>query len=656
AFYRLLGLLDPEFEELPVSSGERRDKLRDKLALHFVQRRRPDIDEWKEGRLFPRRETTELTYKLSGPWQRFFDDVLDYCASVIERAGPDEHRRRLNFWGMLALMRCVSSSPAAAAQTLRNRQSDDIAIDEATLQDEVCDGADDSLAEDDVQPPIIAPDPALIGLIRQAAALEGHAGDPKLRLLAEHLTSLVAAGFNPVVFCRYIPTAHYLRKQLDGRFPGVTLDVITGELTSDEREQRVNDIGDSERRLLIATDCLSEGVNLQEHFDAVVHYDLSWNPTRHEQREGRVDRFGQESPVVRASLLYGEDNPVDGAVLKVILRKAESIRRELGVSVPLPDDGHRLTQALMRAVLLRDNRRQQLLHLDYDHIEEAREVDTVWRDAADNIRKNRTVFAQRRLRPDEVLPEWRRTLAAIGGAADVKRFAGRGLARLGAGLEPMRRGYKVPLAALPPDVQDRLETEGLVGTRRIDFVYPSRGCTSVLRSHPLIAVLADTLLERTLASIADGNDDTDPAMLGRAGCWIAPIEERATIVLLRLRHQLTITGLRAATLLVEEANVTGWAGTGSSGFLSPTLALSLLDLSAVGNPPLVVQEREIASALSALRRRSDELIVFAEGRAQELLTDHRRVREAAQARGTYAVRPLLPPDIIGVFVLLPEIR
>ena len=81
--------------------------------------------------------------------------------------------------------------------------------------------------------------------------------------------------------------------------------------------------------------CLSEGVNLQEHFDAVVHYDLSWNPTRHEQREGRVDRFGQKSGIVRATLLYGANNPVDGAVLEVILRKADKIREELGVPVPL---------------------------------------------------------------------------------------------------------------------------------------------------------------------------------------------------------------------------------------------------------------------------------------------------------------------------------
>ena len=50
---------------------------------------------------------------------------------------------------------------------------------------------------------------------------------------------------------------------------------------------------------------LSEGVNLQESFDAVLHYDLPWNPNRLEQREGRVDRFGQPKPTVRAAVLYG---------------------------------------------------------------------------------------------------------------------------------------------------------------------------------------------------------------------------------------------------------------------------------------------------------------------------------------------------------------
>ena len=110
------------------------------------------------------------------------------------------------------------------------------------------------------------------------------------------------------------------------------------------REARVAGIGAADgARVLVATDCLSEGINLQEYFDAVVHYDLSWNPTRHEQREGRVDRFGQPSRTVRATLLYGANNPVDGAVLQVILRKAARIREELGVPVPVPDEGHTLT-------------------------------------------------------------------------------------------------------------------------------------------------------------------------------------------------------------------------------------------------------------------------------------------------------------------------
>ena len=57
----------------------------------------------------------------------------------------------------------------------------------------------------------------------------------------------------------------------------------------------VDELAPHDRRVLVATDCLCEGINLQALFDAVVHYDLSWNPTRHEQREGRVDRFGQPS-------------------------------------------------------------------------------------------------------------------------------------------------------------------------------------------------------------------------------------------------------------------------------------------------------------------------------------------------------------------------
>jgi superfamily II DNA or RNA helicase len=651
AFFRLLGLLDRDFEQLADASGAQRDGLRERLSRHFVQRRRPDIAEWKEGNLFPRRETKELTYKLTGAWEKFFEAVLDYCADVVKAAEGDERRQRLNFWGTLALMRCVASSPAAAVQALRTRAGIEEDGDVDGLENRVFDGAADTLPDDDVEPPAGTDDPALNDLIAQAERLTGQSGDPKLKVLTDHLRELVDEGFNPVVFCRYIATAHYLGRQLGSKFKNVSVGVITGELTSDQRKEKVDLLGEAERRVLIATDCLSEGVNLQEHFDAVVHFDLSWNPTRHEQREGRVDRFGQERPVVRATLMYGANNPVDGAVLDVILRKAAKIREELGVPVPVPDDGHTLTQVLLKAVLLKrrgggDDANMKQLQL----------FDDSWKDAAEKAKKNRTVFAQRRLKPEDVLPEWHKSLAAVGGREDVQRFAGRALARLGSGLEPLRRGFKVPLDALPEDVRERLESEGLTGSILIDFTYPpAPRCRSVQRSHPLISVLAETLLERTLANSVD-DAEGDPGVLGRVGCWTSTnVSERTVVTLLRLRHQLISQRLgKSSTLLVEEATALAWRGSLSTP-LENSEALALLAAPPAAEPPSHVRERAVQQALGQLESRLPDLDAFADRRAQALLADHRRVREAADARGSYSVKALLPADVIGVFVLLPRV-
>ena len=541
------------------------------------------------------------------------------------------------------------------------------------------------------------------------------------------------------MFCRFIATAHYVARHLREKLRGVTVDAVTGEMPPEEREERVAEIGTAEgARVLVATDCLSEGINLQEHFDAVVHYDLSWNPTRHEQREGRVDRFGQPSRTVRATLLYGVDNPVDGAVLRVILRKAAAIREELGVPVPVPDEGRSLTQALLKTVLLR--RRGGAGAVEGRQIEL---FESHWEDTKEKAKKSRTVFAQRRIRPDEVLHEWHRSLAAVGGRDDVERFASRALARLGSGLEPLGRGYKVPTAPLPDEVRERLETEDIAGTVAIDFAYPpAPGCRPVQRSHPLVAVLADTLLGRTLS--VDGGDtstsntstgdaptrgvsprtgeswvppgsagvpparaegpqsttrreptmvqagkpapawgrrgmpalpgraaqdsgrlqgsrrieeSSDPSVLGRVGCWISEgVRSRTTVALLRLRHQLLSRARRRErTLMVEEAAALAWATPRTNRPITGPEALSLLALPPVGDPPRHVREREAARALAMLEERAADLEAFAAARANALLEDHLRVREASRATGITSVQALPRPDVIGVYVLLPKV-
>ena len=124
------------------------------------------------------------------------------------------------------------------------------------------------------------------------------------------------------------------------------LQVVTSEDPDDVRKQRIADMGGDRTRVLVATDCLSEGINLQDRFTAVLHYDLPWNPTRLEQREGRVDRFGQQARVVKTCLLYGADNPIDGIVLEVLLTKVREIRKSTGINVPFPEDSQSIIDTI----------------------------------------------------------------------------------------------------------------------------------------------------------------------------------------------------------------------------------------------------------------------------------------------------------------------
>jgi superfamily II DNA or RNA helicase len=662
AFFNLLGLLRSDFTQLKDLPPGARTDLRDDLSRHFVQRRRPDIAEWQDSSMFPDRKTAEITYRLTGAWGQLFNDVLDYARELVERSeGKGQREQRMNWWAALALLRCISSSPQAAVNALRTRlkgdqkDGDELSLEEMEAQasERVMDGSDDALFTDDIEPAAQTEDTArLQALIAAADNLTGAANDPKLAKLYDHLQGLVKEGFQPVVFCRYIATAHYLADFLRDKFKNATVKAVTGELTPGEREAAVAELGDTEQRILVATDCLSEGINLQGLFTAVVHYDLSWNPTRHEQREGRVDRFGQQAKEVRSTMLYGEDNPVDGAVLQVILRKAESIRKELGVLVPMPDDEGKLTQALLNAVLLRKhNTVGQQAQIGFDFGEPAQQIETAWQSAREKAAKNRSIFAQRRLKPEDVLPEWRKSAAVLGGAEEVQRFVIRGMSKLGAGLEAYKGHFKAPLGELPASLKERLAAEGLAGTIRIDFKQPAaQGAVLIQRTHPLVVALADTLLEQALES---QNDDADG--VARAGAaFVGNVQLKTTVLLLRLRHQLSVTrDGHTRLMLCEETVAVSASGTEGLAELNLNEARTLLGTDAVRNMPPVIRDRHIQQAVESLPGWQSALENLAKARAQALLADHRRVREAAEARGSYQVTASLPVDVMGVYVLVP---
>ncbi len=678
AFHNLLSLLDPEFRLLAdLPEGTDRRALREQLALHFVQRRRGDIAEWRDETGFPVRESREATYRLTGDWGVLFNEVLAYARTMVRRAeGGSKLEQRMSWWAALALLRCVSSSPAAASSALRTRlraaetETEDTQLAELdrvaaeTVMDEA---ADDTLSLNESVPAgtVEAREdaPALRRLIARADALRGPGNDPKLGALTREVRHLVRDGFKPVVFCRYIATAHYvgeeLTKSLSQRTAHVV--VVTGELTSDQRDERVESLADvhaSKSPVLVATDCLSEGVNLQNHFNAVVHYDLTWNPTRHEQREGRADRFGQTSGTVRALMLYGEDNPVDGAVLRVILRKAEKIRKELGVAVPLPADSNKVVDAIMRAVLLSSDSRPRARQIALDLGETERQVDAAWQTAT--AKMSRTVFAQRRLRPDDVLPEWRRAVSVLGGQEDVARFVGLAAERLGAPLDN-RNGHSVlPVAHLPKPLQDRLEAAGLGSAARLAFRQPPpAGAVHVHRSHPLVSVLADFVAEQAL--------DRGPSDVGAraSAMFTGQVDTRTVLYLLRLRSHLKVEkrgedGRFAPfrSLLAEEClGVAVHGGEAAGETIADGDVLSLLSLEPGRNMQEGHKTRLIREALDSLPEQEETFNRVASERARTLLSDHRRIRAASDARGLrYDVVPALPVDVIGIYVFLPMVR
>lgn len=648
AFGRLLSLIDPSFGTMNFEDS----RYRERLARHFVQRQRIDLvsGDWDENRAFPKHETTESPYRLSQPHLDFQDAVLDYCFGVVSRAGSGLRERRLAFWGTLALMRCVGSSPAAALSALRNRMSNESDRLEPQIYDEDSDDEDAV----DIEPATgFDTDPALQALVAHAEVLI-HKPDPKLTALIDALTPLIKKGANPVVFCRFLATAEHVRDGLRKAFPKLVVEAVTGVLTPDERRDRVAEMASADdekevQRILVATDCLSEGINLQQLFDTVIHYDLSWNPTRHQQREGRVDRFGQPAELVRSIMMFSPDSAIDGAVLDVVLRKAEEIRKATGITVPLPDERGPVTDALMAAVMLRQGRSQQLA-FDLRLEDGTRAMEARWRDASEKEKKSRARFAQNAMKPQEVAPEWEKVRTLLGSPEDAKVFIERAMSRFGVPLEPRKTLLIAHVHALEACLKERLAQRNLTGSVRLAMTEPAPSGTELLtRTHPLTATLAEALVEASL----------DPEALsglgiGRVGAWpTSAVQQMTRLALLRIRFKLTVHARKERLLLAEEAALV--AIQGGRIVAAGEAARELLNTQADADLAPSARDRFIAKAKEELPGLLDgPLAEFVRSRAEELMQDHARLRAAAGSASRVTVEAVLPPDVIGLFVLMPS--
>jgi superfamily II DNA or RNA helicase len=657
SFRSLLGLLDPDLE------GE---KDRKRLIPHVIQRRRQDVEKWLGSKTpFPERKSEERRYELAGDYLKLFNDVLDYCRDTVE-AGRQLRapQQRVRHWAAIALLRCLLSSPAAAVTVLDARadRMADLAADDETQDDvdrtylpQVLDALDDEQAGDYAPTGPLEDagaewsDPERRRLVRfrdRARSLEGPNADRKLQALLEVLKAQLQQGNHPIVFCRFIQTANYLGSWLAAELKGVHVTAVTGEIDDEQRRERVADLSRSTQRILVATDCLSEGVNLQEHFDSVIHYDLPWNPNRLEQREGRVDRFGQPRGEVKTVLLYGANNPVDQVVLEVLIRKARKIRRDLGIAVPVPMDAEQVIQTVVDNVLLRGREEVQLeLALSTP---EASRLHEAWDAAAQREKNRRGYFTQHGIQADEVAREIEATDAVLGDPQAVRRFLADALQRFGGSLDPVRGKDSVSTLSagtLKPKLQDFATS----GEFPITITFDRRKNDEAFylgRTSPLVARVCDAVLGEAFSLEGDGR-------FARAGAMFTDAVSKWTaLTLLRFRYRLVETTEEFAEEIVLAAFERGDIG---PHWLEPYPTLGR-ELAEKALPKANISQAErtthVERVLNLLKNDPDWFRSILNWRVAELDAAHKRLRALLKER-PLKIHPHTPPDILGCFVLVP---
>lgn len=689
-FRSLLGLLNAKFEQTDISKATQAE--RKELAQYFVQRRRADVTKWlDEETFFPEREGGEINYKLTPDYLALFNQVLGFARELVQDeaqpAAQHQGKQRLRYWTALGLLRGIMSSPDAGIDMLKNRMdknlTTDIDLNAEWLQDLADDAVDNPVLdmahgyENDHAPyhvlnqsPLDKHENQQLAQFIEALEKLGNnpAADAKIKVATQEVKQWVDEGFHPVIFCRYIATAKYVGRVLAQTkgFKNIKIEVVTSEDPDEVRRERIVQMGASKRRILVATDCLSEGINLQEYFNAVLHYDLPWNPNRIEQREGRVDRFGQEAPKVKAYNLIGEDNPMDGAVLKVILEKIKQIRKSINVSIPFPEASNSVMDAVLHGVLMQSEEarrktlaQQSVLSLDFG--EEAKtKITQALEDAAEREKLSRSVFTQNALKPEVIKEDLKQATEAIGTPADVERFVTDALNHfLGAQITARKQrskratqSYDLYTTNLPEALKASLPAQGHL---QVCFHSPTpEGHLYLGRNHPFVEQLAHYLLNDAMHR----QSDAPPARTAVIRC--EEVNIKTTVYLFRVRN--VIESHRKRQIVAEEMLLWGFRGSTNAGAidtLSHIQAKQLLEqVVPIADLNPSMQASSLEDALEALYQHTHTRDQIAYQRAEALIDAHDRFRQAtgnkSKGHSYQVVTPVLPMDLLGVYVLLPQ--
>lgn len=179
-------------------------------------------------------------------------------------------------------------------------------------------------------------------LQRLIARLEQLESDPKMEAVVHFLDKEKWLELGVIIFSQYYDTAKWLADSLAARYPDEAVGLYAGagrsrlyqrgDSVTVERETLKRMVAEHQIRVMVATDAACEGLNLQT-LGTLINVDLPWNPTRLEQRIGRIKRFGQRRETVDMLNLVFEQT-VDE---KIYERLSERMKNRYDLFGSLPD-------------------------------------------------------------------------------------------------------------------------------------------------------------------------------------------------------------------------------------------------------------------------------------------------------------------------------
>ena len=309
SFASLLNMLDPTAIANPKSYTL--DDFKEKKLV--IRRFKKDIadqvdDEFKKRKVFTVKATATTPE----------EEVFSYISS-IRFESIDKKKRKASELFRTTLVKSLLSSPAACIESVRNRikkiekLDDDYREDIHTLEVllEKLSHVDESS---------FSKYHALVDLIKNKMKWKKKSDD------------------RIVIFTERIKTLEFLKEHLlrDLKLKEDALVTMTGSTMSDiEINKVVEDFGqeNSKVRLLIATDVASEGINLHYLSHRLIHFDIPWSLMTFQQRNGRIDRYGQEqNPEIYYMQTDSQDETFkgDNRILEILKEKDENAYNNIG--------------------------------------------------------------------------------------------------------------------------------------------------------------------------------------------------------------------------------------------------------------------------------------------------------------------------------------